>query len=359
MIKTGLYRFFFIPALLGAALTCNAAPDAVSAETTAGGTADGGAPGENSSVGTDYFSPTVTRDFGEPSMTYSAFEYGGDPDSSRRVENTTGIARYRKKRQVKNGKNIDIVEFYFTNDSVDTAPEKHYGLRLIIFDFRGPGVYQLKHTPETFAADRPGEIKMTDSGVPYQDIRRGMGTELIRDHFAAYQPGIHIAYSTGDYVQSDKELPYVGGAVVIEGIDPQGRVKGAARFTGVTQRCTGSFGDTVCKLLHADVDARFVVAEHVKPEKTTVKPKARKPLKAMDRFRNVDHTKTFGKPRINDPRHAECPAPTGPACRQANESYQKYTECFRREKDSRCRSLYRRHAQNAESCEQQFKISGC
>lgn len=301
----------------------------------------------------DALTPTTSRILPSPSASFTSQWKNSDnqPQTSRFV---TQNARYSLRDKTTNGQMLKELELNFI-EADPKAETFDFGIRLIVHGLKGNGRYQVSHHPETFIRpvnkDKPYLVK----GVSIQEnYNMGRHIPLIRHHFASVLLTDQQHWSTGETLLSEKKHPDVGGWIEITAIDSQQRIQGNAQLTMIRERCTGPAQLSNCTQSLLTLAGKFVARPHNLPGEKRIKPKGR--LEGIPSGKMM--MANLPQPPLSNPRHAECPAPTGSACEKANQQYQRYTDCFK-PYQKRCEQAYQRYKAAANTCNIRFKKHGC
>ncbi|MDX1455169.1 MAG: hypothetical protein R3217_06935 [Gammaproteobacteria bacterium] len=329
------------------------------------------------------FEPTEATAYSQADTVITAsFGPEGKPrewESRRYDKNHYGgiVSQYNLTYQVINGRKVAVMQLTFAPANMDSqAAQKvgRMGTRFMIFDFKGVGRYAIEQDKAVWSDEqyRPGTTEPS--------IKRHI--TLIRNNFAAYGSNAQSAMSTGLGVDSKEKI---GGWIEIEGINTDGAIRGKFSFTAGDDICPNG---KPCWIRIARVEGNFVsdvnrlrtqsvavlpdgekvdVGVKPKPRLATppgIKPRIKSPATGatapgggqygniMDRIAKI--------PQANA-RYADCPAPTGSACENSNETYYKYRSCHSSSDGDhgKCAGLFQAHERAAKACLAAYERSGC
>jgi hypothetical protein len=182
-----------------------------------------------------------------------------------------------------------------------------YTLKLIIYDFKGIGIYPIYHEEETFKPlyDPEEPIAKTEGGVPYLNYNKGRYIPFILGNFAAMRENRAFTFSTGlrqygTYKPANFSIEAPAnlkrdpkktllGFVHITSIGPKGKIRGIYKIRMLHESCTDPFAISHCRLLSNYVEGRFTAAPF-RPDKKIMQ-------QMMDQEANPDNESNVLKPR--------------------------------------------------------------
>jgi hypothetical protein len=218
----------------------------------------------------------------------------GDPDLLPRENCLSGklkSAVYHKRSKIdpQSYHTLDdkpYLELFFANlgsieDDAVPSPLALYTLKLILYDFKGKGIYPIYHLNDTFKPlyDPETPIARTENGTPYLNYNKGRHIPFIMGNFAAMHETQAYTFSTGERLYgykafgfgegSDGAIPVPAGLkrdpqkdflgyVEITDIGPKGKIKGKYKVRMLDESCSDLLAISHCRLVSSYAEGRFL-----------------------------------------------------------------------------------------------------
>ena len=294
----------------------------------------------------------------------------------------------------------------FFSESDEARPPANYGLKIIIYDFKGKGRYPVSYLEKAYKPryDEKQPVAKTDLGTPYLNYNKGAHVPFIYDNFVAFHESYAYTYTSGsriygkyDASELQKIIPAnkLLGHVTVSDIDTKGVISGRYEFRLAHEFCNDMYAIKDCRLSSSRLSGSFV-ADEFKPDKDFM---ANSKLKIKGRLHS-SKDKRGVSPRLVNPNSGKpqftetimdsikpglhkqgmghsCKGPVSEACKTSDATYDSYLSCMdknniktvdaksadaktARDNLRRCGEIYKTYQVQAENCKQLFiKDKGC
>ena len=193
------------------------------------------------------------------------------------------------------------------------SPRARYSLKLILYDFKGKGIYPIYHLNETFKPlyDPETPIARTENGTPYLNYNKGRYIPFIMGNFAAMHETQAYTFSTGERLYGYDSFGFGEGSdgaiqiparlkldpkrdflgyVEIKDIGLKGKIRGKYKVRMLHESCSDPLAISHCKLLSSYAEGSFL-ADPFRLDKKLM-------LKMMQQESAPDGSSTILKKRV-------------------------------------------------------------